>query len=104
MQADFPQIDIYRTGQNIKKIMQSQNLTVKDIQGYLGFSASQSIYHWFEGRSLPSLDNLYALSALFCVPMDALVCGNGREWIRFYGCSAIRRYVAYYEKFMSRYA
>ncbi len=104
MQADFPQIDIYRTGQNIKKIMQLQNLTVKDIQRYLGFSTSQSIYHWFEGRSLPSLDNLYALSTLFRVPMDALVCGNRRERFYLYRCSAIRRYVAYYEKFMDRCA
>lgn len=104
MQADFPQIDIYRTGKNIKMIMQLQKLTVKDIQEYLGLSTPQSIYHWFEGRSLPSLDNLYALSALFRVPMDALVCGNMRERFCFYRCSAFRRYAAYYEKFMDRCA
>ncbi len=101
MTAYFPQIDVYRTGQNIKKIMQLQQLTVKDIQEYLGLSVPQSIYHWFEGKSLPTMDNLYALSELFRLPMDALVCGNRREQFRFYRCPAFRRYAVYYEKFMA---
>jgi hypothetical protein len=40
-------------------------LNVKDIQGFLELSTSQSIYHWFDGRNLPTIDNLYALSELF---------------------------------------
>ena len=31
------------------------------------------------GRSLPSIDNVYALSELFKVPMDQIICGN-REY------------------------
>lgn len=53
MQADFPQIDIHRTGQNIKMIMQLQKLTVKDIQEYLGLSTPQSIYYWLEEAPYP---------------------------------------------------
>lgn len=59
----------------------ARGLTVKDIQEYLELSTPQSIYHWFDGRNLPTLDNPYALSELFEVPLDLLVCGN-REYSR----------------------
>ena len=42
----------------------------------LGLATPQSIYHWFDGRSLPTVDNLYALSDLFCVTVDSLIIGN----------------------------
>ena len=64
------------TGQKIKQIMKEKNLTVGDIQDYLDFQAVQGIYRWFQGRSMPSLDNLYALSKLFQVPIDEILCGN----------------------------
>lgn len=84
MGKNYPKIDMYRTGQNIKRIMQKRGLTVRDIQDYLGLSAQQSIYHWFEGRSMPSVDNLYALSGLFHVPVDDMLCGSRKE--QFYFC------------------
>lgn len=73
---DFPQIDVYKTGQNIKQIMTERGMSVRDIQEYLGLSVPQSIYHWFEGKSLPTVDNLYALSKLFNMPVDMLLCGD----------------------------
>lgn len=79
MQKQFPKIDMYKTGQNIKRIMVEQGMVVKDIQEYLGLAAPQSIYHWFEGRSLPTVDNLYALSELFHMPIDVIVRGNRQE-------------------------
>ena len=78
MKKRYPVIDIERTGQNIKHIMQMRGMTVKDIQLFLGLSTPQSIYHWLEGRNLPTLDNLYALSELFCLPIDELIKGNGK--------------------------
>ena len=33
-------------------------------------------YHWLDGQSLPSLDNLYALSKMLGVPMDRLIIGT----------------------------
>ena len=84
MRKSLPKIDMYKTGQNIKRIMLEQGMTVKDIQAYLGLAAPQSIYHWFDGRSLPSVDNLYVLSELFCMPIDMLVRGDRKE--NFYIC------------------
>ena len=76
MRKKYPHIDAYRTGQNIKRIMRLKGLTVQDIQTYLSLAVPQTIYRWFEGRNLPSVDNLYALSGLFCVPLDALIAGD----------------------------
>ena len=77
----YPVIDMAGTGQNIKRIMRLKGLSVKDIQKFLQLSTPQGIYHWFDGRSLPTVDNLYALSELFELPVDALLVGNRRfDW------------------------
>lgn len=93
-----PQIDLYSTGQNIKRIMQMKGMTVKEVSEYLELAAVQSVYHWFAGRCLPTVDNLYALSELFCVPMDVLVCQRkGKE---FYFCChpTYWRFMMYHKK------
>ena len=63
-------IDCMKTGKRIRDYMTMQNITAKDIQNALGLTCVQAVYHWLNGRSLPSLENLYALSDLFQVPMD----------------------------------
>ena len=98
MQKQFPKIDTYNTGQNIKQIMVKQGMTVKDVQEYLGLAAPQSIYHWFDGKSLPTMDNLYALSQLFHMPIDMIVCGNRKEYFCVYEYLGHWRIRIYYEK------
>ena len=100
MQNDLPKIDMYKTGQNIKRIMLEQGMKVRDIQEYLGLATPQSIYHWFDGRSLPTVDNLYVLSELFHMPMDMLVRGDRKEIFYNYGHTACRWLRANYEKFL----
>lgn len=72
----FPIIDKRETGINLRKIMDERNLTVKDVQQYLELGSVQSVYHWLNGISMPTIDNLYALRELFKLPIDAMVCGN----------------------------
>ena len=36
----------------------------------------QSVYRWTDGVNMPTIDNLYALSELLQVPIDAIVRGN----------------------------
>lgn len=98
MKRKFPQIDLYATGQNIKRIMQMKGMTVKELQEYLELAAPQSIYHWFAGRSLPTVDNLYALSELFHLPMDVLVCGSREKEFYFRTYPTYRRFLVYYKK------
>ena len=93
-----PVLDIYRTGQKIKQIMQKKGITVKEVQQYLGLETPQSIYHWFSGRNMPTVDNLYALSELLSVPVDTMLSGNRKQ--DFYcdnGLSKIHLYVYYNE-------
>ena len=71
-----PVIDNIETGNNIRRIMQNQGLTVKDVKKYLGLGCLQSIYRWMNGANVPSIDNLYALSNLFQMPIDEIVRGN----------------------------
>ena len=55
----YPVIDIVKTGRKIKRIMCLKGFTVKDIQRFLGLETPQSIYHWFDSKSMPTLDNIY---------------------------------------------
>ena len=69
----FPVIDPVATGANIRRLRRERGLTVRDLQAYFGFEEPQAIYKWQRGRSLPSVDNLYALSALLGVPMNEIL-------------------------------
>ena len=72
----FPLINKRETGVNLRRIMDMRGVTPKDVQEYLGLSCVQSVYRWTDGVNMPTIDNLYALSELLQVPIDAIVCGN----------------------------
>jgi len=63
-----PIIDREKTGKQIRRIMELRGLSVHDVQRFLSLGCVQSVYHWFDGKSMPTIDNLYALSELFQVP------------------------------------
>ena len=69
----FPVIDPVATGENIMRLRKERGLTVRDLQAYFGFEEPRAIYKWQHGTSLPTVDNLYALSALLDVPMDEIL-------------------------------
>ncbi len=71
----FPNIDMIQTGINIKRLREKNGYSVRDLQVVLGFATTQAIYKWQAGSTLPSIDNLVALSVLFHVRIeDILVC------------------------------
>lgn len=72
-------IDPIATGHNIRSLRQERGLSVRDLQHYFNFDEPRAIYKWQAGQSLPSIDNLYALSALFDVPMDSIIIGVKRR-------------------------
>ena len=67
-------IDKTKTGQQIRLLMEKRGVTVKDVKDALSLACVQSVYHWLDGQSMPTLDNLYILSDLLRVPMDMLFC------------------------------
>lgn len=98
----FPTINKRETGINLRRIMRMRGLSARDVQEYLGLGCVQSVYRWIDGVNLPTIDNLYALSELFQLPMDAIVCGNRaplnrRESIEIVE-SRYKRLYAYHQK------
>ena len=75
----FPTIDKKKTGIHLRRIKDERGYTVKDVQQYLGLGSVQSVYHWLNGISMPTIDNLYALSEMFQISIDDMLCGNRRH-------------------------
>ena len=70
---NYPSIDLKATGNRIKQLRKERNLRVQDISDYMGFMEPQAVYKWQRGESLPSVDNLFALSRLFDTPMENIL-------------------------------
>lgn len=92
----YPIIDKRKTGIHLRRLMEERDLTVRDVQQYLGLGSVQSVYHWLNGISMPTVDNLYALSELFQLPMDEIVRGNRRREVVGLEDRRRRRLQAYY--------
>ena len=69
----YPGIQMVRTGKWLRFLCKIQNRPVKEICECLGLGCPQSVYGWFGGRTLPSLDNFYTLSQLLNVPLHELI-------------------------------
>jgi len=73
MKAVYISLDVGLTGQRIHNVMKERGYTVRQIQEMLNLSYPQPVYRWIHGYILPSTDNLYRLSKLFCVHMEDLL-------------------------------
>lgn len=69
----YPPIDLEQTGIKLKSMIIAAGYDVKYIQQYLHLSCPQSIYRWFKGKILPSVEHLSALSILLGVHMEELL-------------------------------
>ena len=70
---DFPVIDLKKTGIQIKEMCRHANLNASQIQRHLNLSCVQTVYKWFSGENVPSIENFYALSLLLGVSMEDLI-------------------------------
>ena len=75
----FPVIDPAATGANITRLRRERGFTVRDLQHFFGFEEPQAIYKWQRGQSLPSIDNLYALRALFQISMNEILVSSSQS-------------------------
>ena len=78
----FPTINKKETGVNLRRIMDMRGVKPKDIQEYLGFGCVQSVYRWLDGVSMPTVDNLYAISKMLQV--DACLTDQERRVYTYY--------------------
>lgn len=95
--GEVPRIDQKATACKIRYYMQRAGVKPIDIQRYLNLTCVQTVYRWLDGTNIPTIDHLYALSCLFCVPIDDMiagVCGES-EWRQ---CEkTVRRIGSYWE-------
>lgn len=100
----YQPIDQIKTGMKLKKMLKAAGYSVKDIQEYLHLSCQQSIYRWFKGKILPSVDHLYALSRLLNVHMEDLLVMQGENIVYSFGLagdSIVKRLLAYAKCFQN---
>lgn len=71
--SGFPTIDACATGKNILRLRLENKLSVSELQSYLGLDSPQAIYYWQQGKYLPRVDHLYALSQLFHVTINDIL-------------------------------
>lgn len=73
---NYPVLDIKATGERINQLRKDNNLRVIDVAEYMGFESTQAVYKWQRGESLPTVDNLYALSRLLHTSVDDILIGE----------------------------
>ncbi len=99
----FPTINLRETGVNLHRIMDKRGITPKDIKEFLNLGSIQTVYNWFNGLNMPTIDNLYALSQFLQVSIDDIICGNRKaiisEPIVIIENPRTRRLYAYYKQF-----
>lgn len=73
MEFHYPVIDMGASGRHLKALCTAAGYTPQQLCRLLKMSAPQSVYHWYRGRTLPSNDNLFALSRLLETHMEELL-------------------------------
>ena len=66
-------LDLVATGAKIKTVMKDKGITARELQIIMDFPYVQTIYNWFTGKNMPTIDNLVVLAKILSVPMDELV-------------------------------
>lgn len=93
MREIYPNIDMKLTGMKIRELLKESGHEVKDLQQFLRLEGPQPIYRWMQGKTLPSIYNLYAMAYFLNVKMDDIIVkhvdlipliepsyGNGRRF------------------------
>ena len=68
-----PVLDLDATGAKIKTLMKQRGISPRQMQLILNFPYVQTIYNWFAGKNMPTLDNLVVLARVLGVAMDDII-------------------------------
>lgn len=69
----IPVIDLAATGRKIVALREARGISVRDLQEVFGFGTPNAIYKWQHGTTLPTVDNLVVLAAVFGVSVDDIL-------------------------------
>ena len=70
---EFPVIDLKATGKNLKELCKQAGYTPAKLKRILKLGCVQTVYKWFYGENVPSIENFYGLSLLLGVQMEELL-------------------------------
>ena len=68
-----PVLDLTATGTKIKTVMKQKGFSARELSVLMDFPYVQTIYNWFSGKNMPTLDNLIVLAQILGVKMDDLI-------------------------------
>ncbi len=68
-----PVLDLVATGEKIKNLIKAKGISVRQLQAIMGFPYVQTIYNWFAGKNMPTIDNLVVLAQILDVKIDEMV-------------------------------
>ena len=69
----YTQIDIVLTGRKIHSVLLEKGCKVRQLQEILKLSCPQPIYRWINGKTLPTVDNLYMMHRVFGMHMEDML-------------------------------
>ncbi len=76
---EYPTLDPEKIGRRIRKLRKQKHIKIREISEYMGFGSDQAVYKWQQGVSLPTVDNLFALSKLLDTTVDYILQGEQEE-------------------------
>ena len=68
-----PVLDLEATGAKIKTLMKQRGITPRQLQILLDVPYVQTVYNWYAGKNMPTIDNLVVLAQVLGVTMDDIV-------------------------------
>ena len=68
-----PVLDLEATGTKIKTLMKQRGITPRQLQVLLDFPYVQTVYNWYQGKNMPTIDNLVVLAQILGVTMDEII-------------------------------
>ena len=80
---EYPTIDVKATGARIQELRKEKGIKVTELSEFMGFLEPQAVYKWQRGETLPSVDNLFALSRILDTRIEDILVGNDEMSSRF---------------------
>ena len=80
----YPTSNVVATGARIKQLRKAKGIKVTELSEYMGFSEPQAVYKWQRGETLPSVDNLFALSRILETSIEDILVGDDEVSSLFY--------------------
>lgn len=80
----YPTINVKATGERIRTLRKEKGIKVTELSEFMGFSEPQAVYKWQRGETLPSVDNLFALSRILETSIEDILVGDDEMSSRFF--------------------